>query len=94
MRVPIMWNSILTKKKKLRRKEFQELWSRINTKSAYTVNFDTDELIQKAIGELNRNLRVAQIFVKIESGEMKEIKSREALESGGSFVRIHRPIMR
>ena len=71
---------------KLRRKEFQELWSRINTKSAYTVNFDTDELIQNAIGELNRNLRVAQIFVKIESGEMKEIKSREALESGGSFV--------
>ena len=61
---------------KLRRKEFQELWSRINTKSAYTVNFDTDELVRKAIDEMNRNLRVSQIFVKIESGEMKEIKSR------------------
>jgi type III restriction enzyme len=72
---------------KLKRKEFKELWSRINTKSAYTVNFDTDELVRKAIDEMNRNLRVSQIFVKIESGEMKEIKSRGALETGESFVR-------
>lgn len=72
---------------KLKRKEFKELWSRINTKSAYTVNFDTGELVRKAIDEMNRNLRVSQIFVKIESGEMKEIKSRGALETGESFVR-------
>ena len=31
------------------KKEFQELWNRINHKYAYTVNFESKELIEKAI---------------------------------------------
>ena len=67
--------------------EFKALWSKINAKSVYIVDFDTDELVQKAIASLDAKLRVAKIFFKVESGVMEEIKSKEALESGAAFVK-------
>ena len=72
---------------KLAMPEFKALWSKINAKSVYIVNFDTDELVQKAIHSLNAKLRVAKIFFKVESGAMEEIKSKEALEAGAAFVK-------
>lgn len=74
-------------KNKLGLKEFKELWSRINVKSAYVVDFDTDELIAKSITMLNKDLRVSKIFFKVETGTMSDIKSREDLQSGTSFVK-------
>ena len=72
---------------KLDSKEFQELWSRINAKSVYIVNFDSEELIAKAIESLNAKLRVPSIYFEIESGKMKEIGSKEELQSGTVFER-------
>ena len=72
---------------KLNSKEFKALWSKINTKSVYVVDFDTDELVNKSIDSLNSKLRVSKIFFKIESGAMDEIKSKEALTTGSSFVK-------
>lgn len=72
---------------KLNSKEFKALWSKINTKSVYVVDFDTDELVKKSIDSLNSKLRVSKIFFKIESGAMNEIKSKEALTAGSSFVK-------
>lgn len=72
---------------KLNSKEFKALWSKINTKSVYVVDFDTDELVKKSIDSLNSKLRVSKIFFKIESGAMDEIKSKEALTAGSSFVK-------
>lgn len=54
-------------------KEFQSLWKSINSQSAYTVKFDTDELVRKAVSSLDTNLHVSQIVYRIEQGEMKEI---------------------
>lgn len=65
--------------------EFQRLWGHINAKSVYTVEFDEDELIAKAIAALNKELRVGQIFVTVETGTMKGIESREQLEQGEAF---------
>lgn len=73
--------------KRLQMKEFKALWSKINSKSAYIVNFDTDELIEKSIIALDRELRVSQIYFKVEHGEMKSIKSKEALENGEAFTK-------
>lgn len=70
---------------KLQMKEFKALWSKINSKSAYVVNFITDELIKNSIQALNKELRVSQIFFKIEHGEMKTIKSKESLINGEAF---------
>ncbi len=73
---------------KLNCKEFQVLWSKINSKSIYIVDFDTDELIKKAIVSLNSKLRVSKIYFKVESGQIKDIKSKEELLSGTSMIRV------
>lgn len=75
-------------KGKLDSRAFQELWSLINHKSYYVVEFDEDELVEKAVKELNARLRVSKIYFKVETGEqVKNINSKEQLESGEAFVR-------
>lgn len=74
-------------KSKLGLPEFQRLWSHINANSVYVVEFDQDELIQKAISVLNRELRVSKIFFKVETGTMSDIHSREQLQQGAAFVK-------
>jgi len=74
-------------KSKLDFPEFQKLWANINAKSAYVVEFDQDELIQKAISALNLELRVSKIFFKVETGTLKDIQSREQLQQGTAFVK-------
>lgn len=70
---------------KLAMPEFKALWSRINSKSVYVVDFDTQELIQKAIQSLDKDLRVSKIYFRVESGSMEEVKSKESLLEGSSF---------
>lgn len=72
---------------KLAMPEFKALWSRINAKSIYVVNFATEELIQKAIAALNSKLRVSKICFQVETGIMDTIGSKEELLSGGAFVK-------
>lgn len=72
---------------KLAMPEFKALWSRINAKSVYVVDFDTEELIQKAIISLNSKLRVSKNHFQVETGIMDTIKSKEELLSGVSFVK-------
>ena len=72
---------------KLNSKEFKALWSKINTKSVYVVDFDTDELIRKSIASLDAKLRVSKIYFKIETGSMETIESKESLESGVAFTK-------
>ena len=70
---------------KLQMREFQELWNKINQKTIYSVNFNSDELVEKAIATLNQSLIVKKIVYSVETGEMTEIKSKETLESGDAF---------
>ena len=72
---------------KLAMPEFKALWAKINSKSTYVVDFDTEELIRKAIQSLDCKLRVSKIVFKVETGTMETIKSKEALASGTSFVK-------
>jgi type III restriction enzyme len=72
---------------KLAMPEFKALWSKINARTAYVVDFDTDELVRKAISALDSKLRVPKIFFKVETGSMKEIKSKEQLIVGDSFIK-------
>lgn len=70
---------------KLAMPEFKALWDRINAKTVYAVDFDTDELIKKSIAELDAHLRVSKLYFKVESGHMSEIKSKEKLQDASSF---------
>ena len=70
---------------KLAMPEFKALWNRISPKSVYVVDFDTDELVEKAIASINRNLHVPKIYFKVETGAMDEIKSKDSLLEGSAF---------
>lgn len=72
---------------KLAMPEFKALWAKINSKSVYVVDFDTDELVRKSIDSLDRKLRVSKIYLKVEKGSLEQIKSKEDLVSGLSFVK-------
>ena len=72
---------------KLAMPEFKELWNKINSKSVYVVDFDTNELVKKAIESLDKNLQVSKIYFRVEAGAMEQIKSKEELISGESFVK-------
>lgn len=72
---------------KLAMPEFKALWEKINSKSVYVVDFDTEELIKKAIDSLDRKLRVSKIYFKVVTGTMDQINSKEELVSGESFVK-------
>lgn len=70
------------------KKEFMELWDRINRKSVYTVQFDSDELVRKCIGALDADLRVPSVRYAVKHGEMNRIESREQLKQGQAFVTL------
>ena len=70
---------------KLAMPEFKALWKRISPKSVYVVDFDTNELVDKAIASINRNLHVPKIYFKVETGAMDETKSKDSLLDGSAF---------
>ncbi len=51
------------------KKEFQTLWNYINHKYAYTVDFDSNELIKKAIEHIDRELFVSQLQYTVSKSE-------------------------
>ena len=67
------------------KKEFQELWKRINQKAAYTVHFDSDELVRKCIAALDKELRVSPLQYVIQSGEQKGETSYDDVRKGAAF---------
>ena len=67
---------------KFARKEFQELWRKINSQTYYTVNFKTEDLIFRAVYELDTHLKVSEINIHVVEGTMDEIKSKKQLEAG------------
>ena len=64
------------------KKEFQELWRRINHKYAYTVSFDSEELIEKAVGAINKELEVTQLSYVVTRGEQKDNTSLDDMKHG------------
>ena len=67
------------------KKEFQELWNRINRKAAYTVHFETSELVTKCVKCLDKELNVSQLQYTIQRGEQTDDASYEALKQGEAF---------
>jgi type III restriction enzyme len=68
------------------KKEFQELWQRINRKAVYSVDFETGELEQKCVAALNTELSVTPLQYTIQRGEQTETASYDMLAQGEAFV--------
>lgn len=77
---------------KLNSKEFKALWKRINKKTYYTVDFETDELVKKSISALNQNLHVPLMLITVEQGSLDELTSKDTLLSGEGFVKSERRV--
>ena len=67
------------------KKEFQTLWKQINHKYAYTVEFDSGELIEKAIAHIDDKLFVSQLQYTTTIGRQKEEMNEYEVERGDSF---------
>jgi type III restriction enzyme len=67
------------------KKEFQELWSRINRKAIYAVDFETDELIAKCIKALDKQLKVSPLQYTVVAGELKDEAKYEDVKRGDAF---------
>ena len=69
-----------------RKKEFKELWARINHKTVYRVEFDSAELIGKCVSALDSQVRVTSLQYTIQVGEQKDGLTRGQLRSGDGFT--------
>jgi type III restriction enzyme len=68
-----------------KKREFQELWGRINHKAVYQVEFDSAELIANCIRVLDKSLNVTVMQYLVESGKQVVGLEVEQLEAGTGF---------
>ena len=67
------------------KKEFKDLWSRINKKAVYKVAFDSSELIEKCISSLDSELHVTPLQYTVKIGKQVHELTPEALKRGEGF---------
>ncbi len=68
------------------KKEFQTLWGYINHQYVYTVTFDSQELINKAIQHLNEKMFVTKLQYTVTAGAQTKDLDAETLKQGDSFA--------
>ena len=69
-----------------KKREWQELWRRINTRTYYNVSFETPKLIKESVKQLDDHMNVTEIRIVVESGGMDSIRDREELEAGAAMT--------
>lgn len=68
------------------KKEFQELWRRINQKAVYRVEFDSQELVRKCVSALDSQLRVTPLQYTVQTGIQGDGLTDEQLKAGDGFA--------
>ena len=68
------------------KKEFQELWSRINRKAVYRVDFDSAELVRKCVSALDSQLRVTPLQYTVQAGVQTDGITDDQLKAGDGFA--------
>ncbi|WP_320035789.1 DEAD/DEAH box helicase family protein [Halarcobacter sp.] len=71
--------------KNFKKKEFQELWNKINQKAVYTVDFDSSELVKNAKNAINKELHVKALEYTVVGGTQTDNIAYESLKSGAGF---------
>lgn len=69
------------------KKEFQQLWDKINRKAVYAVDFDSNELISKCAKTLNEkgSLKISPLQYVIESGAQTDTSTYDGIKDGTAF---------
>jgi type III restriction enzyme len=72
---------VLNPNQNFKKKEFQELWEKINLKTIYEVKFDTDKLINDSKIRINAQLNIGDRVYEVKTGELQE-GTKEQMEEG------------
>lgn len=78
----------------LNRKEFQALWRRINQKSIYQIQLDSEKLIAESISEIDKVSRernnnfVQSLTYTVKTSEQKDSLDYDTLRQGDSFGQV------
>ncbi|MPV86069.1 type III restriction-modification system endonuclease [Ostreibacterium oceani] len=72
---------ILNTNKNFAKKEFQALWDKINLKTIYEVQFDTEQLIQDSKVKIDAQLNIGDRVYEVKTGELKD-GSAEQMKHG------------
>lgn len=68
------------------KKEFQTLWGYINHQYAYAVEFDSTELVEKAIKHINEKLFVTRLQYTVTTGQQIRDLDEHSIGRGDSFA--------
>lgn len=71
-----------------RKKEFQTLWKYLNHKYAYTVSFDSGELIRRSIRSIDEELFVSQLQYTVSVSEQRGTISADMVRDNKSFGEV------
>ena len=77
---------IATFRQDLFKEKFIKIWKKINIKTYYKVDFNTDELIHKAITNIDNYLSVNEIRIVIERGSLEKIRDKQSLQGGSAMT--------
>lgn len=67
------------------KKEFKELWNRINHKYGYTVEYSSEELIDHAVKAIDEQLRIGQLMYTTTIAKMRQSLKDDMIKSGMGF---------
>jgi type III restriction enzyme len=59
--------------------DFQELWNRIKPRTTYRVEFDTDELVRRAMSAVRAMPKIEQVEVHFTTAELQLTRAKPAL---------------
>lgn len=71
------------------KKEFQELWNKINIKSIYEVQFDTVKLIDDSKNKINADLYIADRSYEVKEGVLEQA-TKEQMENNEAITLVDR----
>lgn len=76
---------VLNTNANFKKKEFQELWNRINLRTIYEVNFNSDKLIRDCSIKIDAQLHIQPRHYEVRTGTMQTGGTRSQIESGTAF---------
>lgn len=78
---------VLNTNSNFKKKAFQALWEKINLKTIYEVNFDTNKLIADSKIKIDAQLHIGDRVYEVKTGELEDGTAEQMKE--GSLVREH-----
>jgi type III restriction enzyme len=76
---------VLSTNANFKKKEFQALWDKINFKTIYEVQFDTQKLIKDSKGRIDLDLHISERTYEVRTGTLED-GTREQMQDGALMI--------